>query len=99
MHDGPMDDGLKESLGPAEWSLLRPHHERGAVFLVATNLDLLTTARAIAKDDTSRVSGWLATGSLRRPGPTETTEWDRNPSRTFKSVIVQPYVLIQQIGN
>lgn len=88
---------LESSLGPAEWSILKPHAARGAVFWVSPHLDLLTVARAVADDDTARVSSWLKSAELARPTESQLESWDSTPSRTFKSIVVQPYVLMQEL--
>jgi hypothetical protein len=96
--DNPNPD-LESSLGPAEWSILRPHFVRGAVFLVSNSLDLLTVARRIAGDDTTQVAAWLNSGNLTRPTEAQARDWDATPSKTFQSIIVAPYVLMQEISN
>jgi len=37
----------------ASWELLKPHHERGAVFVVANNLELAQVAKALALPSSS----------------------------------------------
>ena len=96
--DNPTPD-LESSLGPAEWSILRPHFVRGAVFVVSISLDLLKVGRAIASDDTTQVAAWLKDGSLTRPTQAQAKDWDTTPARTFQSIVVAPYVLMQEISN
>lgn len=88
---------LESSLGPAEWSILKPHATRGAVFWVSPHLDLLSVAQAVAEDHTAQVSVWLKSGELARPTETQLASWDATPSRTFKAIVVQPYVLMQEL--
>jgi hypothetical protein len=90
---------LESTLGHAEWSILRPHSKRGALFIVSHPLELLEVARAVADDDTARVSTWLASGKLTRPTPEQLTSWDSTPSRTFESIVVAPYVLMREIDS
>ena len=95
----PETEPLESTLGPAEWSILRPHSQRGALFVVSPTLDLMTVARAVAGDDTARVSAWLASGKLTRPTPEQLTSWDSTPSRTFESIVVAPYVLMRELAS
>ncbi len=90
---------LESTLGPAEWSILRPHSQRNALFVVSPTLDLMTVARAVASDDTARVSEWLSSGSLARPTASQIAEWDAAPSRTFEAIVVAPYVLMRELAS
>jgi hypothetical protein len=95
----PEPSSLESTLGHAEWSILRPHSRRGALFLVSSPLPLLEVARAVAEDDTARVSEWLSTGQLARPTASQVATWDATPSRTFESIVVAPYVLIREFDS
>lgn len=90
-------DGLKRTLDEAEWSWLKPHAERDAVILVAAGLDLLEVARAVAGNDSSKVQRWMEKGQLSKPTLDQMSVWDRAPERRFLSVVVQPFVLIQEL--
>jgi hypothetical protein len=88
---------FEDTHGPAEWSILKPHADRGALFLVAPSLVLLDVAKAIADDDTTRVKSWLSEQKLARPSPDQLKTWATTPSKTFESVVVAPYVLIREL--
>lgn len=88
---------LEDTLGPAEWSILKPHSDRNAVFLVMPPLELLTVGRALEADDTERVSQWLKSSQLLRPSSDQITSWNATPSKTFQTLVVAPYVLIQEV--
>ncbi len=79
-----------------EWHWLRPHLERGALIVVAPALDLVATAARISADDTVQVGAWIAAGQLAKPTREQIADWDADPVRTFRMLIVQPYVLIQE---
>ncbi len=94
----PVTDDLKDSLNEAEWSWLKPHAERDAVVVVAAQLDLLTVGRAIAADELTRVGEWLRGGLLAKPTSEQKAAWENAPTLKFRTLIVQPYVLVQ-LGN
>ena len=90
------EDKLRELLGPVTYSDLQAHLDRGAVFLVSPDLDLLTCAVALATDDAEKVRIWLSEGGLRRPLQDERARWSATSELRFLAVPVQPYVLIQE---
>ena len=87
---------LKKALDQAEWSWLLKHAERDAVILVHTSLDLLDVGIKIAQDDTTAVAAWVGAHRLSKPTPAQLTEWNEVPTKKFQSLVVQPYVLIQE---
>ena len=89
---------LERSIGPVCASDLRAHLARDGVFYVAQGLSLLDCAVAIALDDADAVRGWLAAGALRRPTPDEKRAWPALESRHWMAVVVQPFVLVQDIA-
>ncbi len=94
-----MAEDLKRELaamvGPAEWRWLSPHAERGALFLVDDGLDLAEVGLAIAYDDVATVNRWLAEALLTKPSPLQIEAWEQQQTRCFQSLIVQPFVLVQ----
>lgn len=87
--------GLERHCGPVIYSDLAAHLKRGAVFVVAPSLDLVKCGLAIARDDRASVERWISSGELRRPSPDELERWPGDEGRTWISVVVQPYVLVQ----
>lgn len=87
---------LADEIEAVEWHWLRPHLERGALIVVAPALDLDATATCICADDTVQIGAWIAAGQLAKPTRRQIADWDADPSRTFRSLIVQPYVLMQE---
>jgi len=79
-----------------EWHWLRPHLERGALILVAPGLALAEAGACVAADDAGRVGAWIASGELTKPTLEQINAWDAEPTRTFRMLIVQPYVLVQE---
>lgn len=87
---------LAESLDEAAWEWLIPHAKRDAVVIVSLELDLLDVGVAIANDNTSRVGRWIDEQLLTKPSPLQMGEWNNNPDKRFNTLIVQPYVLVQE---
>ena len=90
---------LKDSIQQGEWAWLAPHHARGALIVVAQELDLVDVGVKVSMDAVAEVSEWLSKGALARPTAEQAEAWDDEPQRQFKFLIVQPYVLIQSMGH
>lgn len=88
---------LTEALDEAEWQWLQPHVERDVVILVSPSLDLVNVAEMIANDQVGVVQDWIAQHLIYKPAPALVEEWNQTPERRFKALIVQPYVLLQDI--
>lgn len=82
----------------ARWEWLRPHHERGALVLVAPSLSLEEVGERMAADDAAAIQGWLASGQVGRAVASQIADWEETPDKPFRTLIVSPYVLIQEIG-
>ena len=89
---------LALNIDEARWQWLKPHLERGALITVAAALDLAEAAEKIAADDTGPVSAWIAAGKIGKPTEEEIAAWDEEPDKKFLTLIISPYVLIQEIG-
>lgn len=89
---------LIESLDEAEWEWLIPHVQRDAVVVVATELDLLDVGVAIALDNTVSVQRWIGEQLLYKPSPAQLSDWNSDRTKRFNALIVQPYVLVQELA-
>jgi hypothetical protein len=97
---------LAEILDEAEWEWLMPHVQRDVVVMVDPGLDLLDVGVAIASDNTTAVQHWIGERLLSKPSPEQIVEFAGNSrsgrlcqrDRRFKALIVQPYVLVQDLG-
>lgn len=87
---------LQASLDEAEWAWLKKHAERDAIIWIAPGLSLVEVGVSVAGDDTDSVKSWLTSGQMRKPTRAETEQWDALPTTRFWSLVVQPYVLIQE---
>ncbi|MCT4642937.1 MAG: DUF2288 domain-containing protein [Bacteriovoracaceae bacterium] len=82
----------------ADWSMLKDHHKRGALFEVSLNLNLAEVANAFAKDYSSIVKLWLDDGDLVKVDDDRATKFAQDEFKKIANfLIVQPYVLIQMI--
>lgn len=94
-----LKETLEESLDQAEWEWIAPHIERQSVVVVAQDLNLVEVGMKIAQDDAPTVQDWIKKDLLTRPSTTQIRNWEQNPGKRFSTLIVQPYVLIQEQAN
>jgi hypothetical protein len=87
---------LTQSLDEAAWEWLAPHAERGAVIVVAPNLDIVDVGVAIANNQTTSISHWIDEQLITKPTQQQQTQWAETIELQFTALIVQPYVLIQE---
>ncbi|MDF5725472.1 MAG: DUF2288 domain-containing protein [Rhizonema sp. PD38] len=87
---------LTENLDEAEWEWLIPHVKRDAVIVVAAELNLLDVGVAIAGDNLSFVQTWIDEALIAKPSSTQMGKWNSDAKRRFITLIVQPYVLVQE---
>lgn len=97
----PLEDAIRTRLtslaGPVPFADIADHLERDAVFVVASTVSLVECGVAVAMDDVSRVEAWVATGELRKPSRAERDAWPNETTRRWMAVIVQPFVLVQDL--
>lgn len=87
---------LQSEIGNCLSSDLRAHVKRGVVIVVSEELSLLEVAVAVAEDNTALVKGWIASERLKNPSSEQIEAWENSPDLPFISVIVRPYVLVQE---
>ncbi|MBD2410274.1 hypothetical protein FACHB389_28125 [Nostoc calcicola FACHB-389] len=88
---------LTETVDEAEWEWLIPHVQRDAVILVALELNLVDVGVAIANDNTPSVQQWIDEQLITKPTTAQLGEWNTDATKRFNTLIVQPYVLVQEI--
>ncbi|NJR60914.1 MAG: DUF2288 domain-containing protein [Cyanobacteria bacterium CRU_2_1] len=88
---------LAEMVDEAEWDWLIPHAQRDAIVMVNSDLDLLDVGVAIANDDVVSVQHWISEQLLSKPTSEQLADWATDRTRRFNALIVQPYVLVQDI--
>ena len=89
---------LALNIDEAEWQWLKPHLERGALITIAAALDLSEAGERIAADDSETLAAWISAGKVGKPTAEEIESWDNEPGKKFLTLIISPYVLIQEIG-
>lgn len=89
---------LKQECGVADWQLLQPHYQRGALIIVREGVDIITAGVQIAVDNSAIVSRWIDEQTLSKPTADQAAAWERR-NQNFRSVVVAPFVLIQQISH
>jgi len=87
---------LEATLGEIQFSDLRAHLERDAVFIVASALSLVDCGVCIAMDDATAVSAWIESGELRKPSSKERRQWPKAQTLAWRALVVQPFVLVQE---
>ncbi|AFZ31941.1 MULTISPECIES: DUF2288 domain-containing protein [Chroococcaceae] len=88
---------LAEGLDEAEWNWLIPHVQRDAVIFVAEQLDLVDVGVALASDNVASVQSWIDDQLIHKPSVTQISDWNGDRTKRFNSLIVQPFVLIQEL--
>lgn len=89
---------LALNIDEAQWQWLKPNLERGALITVTAALDLAEAGVKIAADDAVVVTAWIAAGQIGKPTLEEIEAWDKEPGKKFLTLIISPYVLIQELG-
>jgi len=87
-----------EQFDNIQWQWLKNHHDQGLLILVDTALELPDVEQRIAADDTATVKAWMASHLIARPTAEQCASWDNEPARLFSMMIVQPFVLIQELS-
>lgn len=89
---------LSETIDEAEWEWLIPHVKRDAVIVVSLDLDLLDVGEAIANDNIASVQRWIDEQLISKPSQEQLGLWNSNQQKRFNTLIIQPYVLVQEIA-
>ena len=88
---------LAKDLDEAQWEWLIPHVKRDSVLIVAKELNLVDVGIAIASDNLLPVQHWVSEQLIQKPSETQLSDWNSDPKKRFNTLIVQPYVLIQEL--
>jgi len=90
-------DKLKSEVMATDFAALGPHFARGALILVAVDVDLLDVAECVARDQRARVEAWLKAQHIWRASDADAQAAVAGAER-FQFVIVQPWVLAQKLA-
>ncbi len=88
---------LESMIGPAAWHNLLPQVARDSIVVVNPGLDLAEVGVAVATDNVNSVQRWISEALISKPTVEQMADWERDRSRQFQTLIVQPYVLIQNL--
>ncbi|MEA5462676.1 DUF2288 domain-containing protein [Leptothoe sp. PORK10 BA2] len=89
---------LANMVGPTQWDWLKPHIARDVVVLVDPQLDLIEVGIALTHDNVQLVQRWIGEQLMTKPTKEQLQTWGVvGPSSQLQSLIVQPYVLVQEI--
>ena len=89
---------LANMVGPAQWNWLKPHIARDAVVFVDPQLDIVEVGIALTNDNVQSVQRWIGEQLITKPTKEQLEAWDvSGPANQLQSLIVQPYVLVQEI--
>lgn len=78
-----------------EWPALEPFFARGALLWVASGLDLIAVAQALAEDDRASVAAWLGTGEVEKLSAARASGYAEGAPELW-AVVVSPWVVIQE---
>jgi hypothetical protein len=88
---------LSDAIDEAEWNWLMPHAQRDSIIVVEPELSLLDVGEAIAGDNVTFVRHWIDESLIHKPSSTQLSDWNQDQSKRFNALIVQPYVLVQEL--
>ncbi|NJK27606.1 MAG: DUF2288 domain-containing protein [Coleofasciculaceae cyanobacterium SM2_3_26] len=88
---------LSQEVDEAQWAWLMPHAKRDAVVLVDARLDLVEVGAAIASDNVPSVQRWIGEQLIHKPSEDCLSDWNAQPEKKFRALIVSPYVLVQEV--
>jgi hypothetical protein len=94
---GEIRERLQESIDEAQLEWLKPFIQKEMAILVCEGLNLVEVGEAIAADNTTAVSRWISEQLISKPDSDRLANWNNSPDKRFNALIVQPYVLIQEI--
>ena len=92
-----LKEKLKSEKEKVKWIALEEHHERESLLIIKSHLDLIDVAVSIANDDVHKVKEWLSTEEIKRPDEEMVNDFKENDHVYFEFVIIQPYVIAQQL--
>jgi len=97
-HGAELRDTLNLETGQLAWRELQRHFARGAVIVVARELDLIDVAVAFTQDDPAQTKTWIASGQIAHASDTDARHWQEHSS-VFWSLVVAPWVLVQELDD
>ena len=93
-----IENDLVACLDEAAWEWLKPHAQRDVIICVTPPLSLVEVGAAIANDNAVAVNRWIGEQQIQKPTVEQLGAWNAQPQKRFQALIVQPYVLIQELA-
>ncbi|MDH5692399.1 MAG: DUF2288 domain-containing protein [Gammaproteobacteria bacterium] len=87
---------LNLETGQITWKELERFFARGVLIVINSELDLVNAAQAFSLDDKETVEDWIKTGLVVRAHDEHAKKWNQTQAH-FWSVVVAPWVLVQEI--
>lgn len=87
---------LNLETAPIAWTELQRFFATGVVFRVDNSIDMVDVAVHISNDDRAKVEQLLGSGQLARVSDEFALKWFETDA-TLWSVVVKPYILVQEI--
>lgn len=88
---------LTESLAEVDWQSLTPHAKRDALIVVTSHLDLVEVGVKVASNDAGLIQNWIDEQLIAKPSSQQLASWNQKPDKQFTTIIVQPFVLVQEV--
>ncbi|MBT4762091.1 MAG: DUF2288 family protein [Bdellovibrionaceae bacterium] len=87
---------LKEEINEASWNMILDHQKNEAVIWASPELDLVEVGYCIAVDDTDTIKSWMSKDLVHKPNTEQIDLWQKTEKR-FQFLILQPFVVIQEV--
>ncbi len=89
------DNQIEKYTGIVSWKYLETHFLNGSIIYVDKSLDIKEVGKAIAEDKKDKVSSWLSSGDILKPGKTHAEHWEKSRTK-FVALVISPFVLIKE---
>ena len=89
---------LEKEQDQLPWKELVRHFAFGRLFIIASELNLVDAAIAVAQDDASSIKQWMDSGQFHTPTEEQAAAWGDNPEILFTINIVSPFVIAKPIS-
>lgn len=91
---------LKTEIEIASWAMLEPHHNRGAIFILNSDENILEAAVAVALDDRVYVANLIGDSKMKNSKDFDISMYESEEEihkKQFNFIIIQPFVFVQKI--
>jgi len=77
------------------WRELQRHFARGAILVIAADLDLIEVAVKMVRDQVSDIEAWRSNDQIRPAGDDDALAWLQRDAALW-AVVAAPWVLVQE---